>query len=68
MASKLTFAKKYRIHDNKHLGSMQIKEQYSPGSIKLTLHPRAVLLGCQIVYYDPLNAKQSSKNETVWAM
>ena len=39
-ASKLTFAKKYRIHDNIHTGSKQIKEQYSPGTIKLTLHPQ----------------------------
>ena len=68
-ASKLTFAKiKYRIYDNKHSGSIQIKEQYSPGSIKLTLHPWTVLLGCQIVDYDLLNAKQSSKNEPVWAL
>ena len=28
-ASKLTVAKKYRIYDNKHSGSIQIKEQYS---------------------------------------
>ena len=41
-ASKLTFAKKYRIYDNKHSGSIQIKEQYSTVPIKLTLHPKDI--------------------------
>ena len=63
-ASKLTFAEKYRMYDNKHSGSIQIKEQYSPGPIKLTLHPRTIFL----VLYDTLNAKQSSKNEPVWTL
>ena len=57
-ASKLTFAKKkYRIYDNKYSGSIQIKELYNMGPIKLTLHPQGNFRGCQIVHYDPLNAK-----------
>ena len=39
-ASKLTFAKKYRIYDNKHSGSIQIKEQDSPGQLTLPCTPR----------------------------
>ena len=39
-ASKLTFAKKYRIYDIKHSGSIQIKKLYNLGPIKLTLHPQ----------------------------
>ena len=49
----------------------QYKIKISPGPIMLTLqrlHPQDNISGCQIVHYDPLNAKQSSKNEPVWAM
>ena len=49
-ASKLTFAKKYRIYDNKHSGSIQIKEQYSPGQLSLPYTSRAFCLECQIVH------------------
>ena len=42
-ASKLTFENKYRIYDNKHSGSIQIKEQYSPGQLSLpSLHPQGI--------------------------
>ena len=49
-ASKLTFAKKYRIYYNKHSGSIQIKEQYSLGQLSLPYTPRAYFLECQIVH------------------
>ena len=66
--SKLTFAKKYRIYVNKHSGSIQIKEQYSLGSIKLTLRSQDSFAWVPNCLLRPLNAKQSSKNEPVWAM
>ena len=56
-ASKLTFAKNYRIYDNKHSVSIQIKEQYSPGQLSLPCTPGYFFLECQIVHLDPLNAK-----------
>ena len=37
---QIDICKKYHIHDNKHSGLIQIKEQYSPGTIKLTLRPQ----------------------------
>ena len=49
----------------------QHKIKLSPGPFMLTLqclHPQGNITGCQIVHYDPLNAKQNSKNEPVWAM
>ena len=49
-ASKLTFAKKYSIYDNKHSGSIQIKEQYSPGQLSLPKTPMAFFLECQTVH------------------
>ena len=67
-ASKLTFAKKYRIYDNKHSGSIQIKEQYSPCQLSLPCTHRAFFIECQIVHNDTLKAKKSSKNEPIWAM
>ena len=49
-ASKLTFAKKYRIYDNKHSGSIQIQERYSPGQRSFPCTPRAFFLECQIAH------------------
>ena len=46
-AFKLTFAKKYLIYDYKHSGSIQIKEQYSPGQLSLPCTLRAVFLSAK---------------------
>ena len=52
-ASKLTFAKKYRIYDNKNLGSTQIKVQYSPGQLSLPCTPGQFFLGAELVIMTP---------------
>ena len=46
----------------------KLKNNVVQGQISLPCTTRTVLLGCQIVYCDPVNAKQSSKNEPVWAI
>ena len=47
-ASKLTVAKKYRIYDNKHSGSIQIKEQYSRGQLSLPCTPKVFFLNAKL--------------------
>ena len=49
-ASKIDICKKYRIYDNKHSGSIQIKKQNSPGQLSLPCTPRSFCLECQIVH------------------
>ena len=60
-ASKFTFSKHTVI-----MITMQIKQQYSLGQIKLNLQPKTIF-AYQVVHCDPLKAKQSSKNEPVCA-
>ena len=67
-ASKLTFAKNTVFMIINIQAQYKLKTNIVRGQLSLPCTPRTVLLGCQIVYYDPLNAKQSSKNEPVWAM
>ena len=52
-ASKLTFAEKYRIYDNKHSGSIQIKEQYSPGQLSLPCTPGHFFLSAKLFIKNP---------------
>ena len=46
----------------------KLKNDIVWGQLSLPCTTRTILLWCQIVNYDRLNAKQSSKNEPVWAM
>ena len=52
-ASKLTFAKQYRIYDNKHSGSIHIKEQYSPGQLSLPCTPLHFCLSAKLFIRTP---------------
>ena len=48
VSNKQKLIQKYRIYVNKHWGPIQIKEQYSLGPIKLTLHPGQFFLGAKL--------------------
>ena len=52
-ASKLTFAKEYRIYDNKHSGSIQIKEQHSQGQLSLPCTPEHFFLCAKLFIKTP---------------
>ena len=41
---------------------------YTPASNSATLHPQDNFYVCQIVHWDPLNAKRSRLKKLVWAM
>ena len=54
---QIGICKKYRIYDNKHSGSILIKDQYSLGSIKLTLRPRDNLTWVSNCLFGPPECK-----------
>ena len=60
-ASKFTFAKNTVFMIINIQAQYKLKNNIVRGHFSLPGKPRTVLLGCQTVYYDLLNAKQSSK-------
>ena len=67
-ASNLTFAKKYRIYDNKHIGSIQNKEQYSLGQLSLPCTPEHFFLSAKLFIKTPKMQNKVLKKEPFLAM